>query len=962
MEMDRNPWESVDSSTDNSVSGNPWDLAEKPKEKTRANSGLGDMSTMSLAGALKSTPSFSSLQNNTSNEGDTDKLWDMSSKPSFNQAPSPFKQEQPSTQPSLDLISPRNQTGNLGEEDLIKMQAEEARANVQALYGRYSTLGNRALSVFGNDEATAKVKADANLIIKKGLEELRAQGIAADYRDGQFYAYDDQGKEIPLEDVSLLKTINKSKWEAFGGAALGTIGGVIGGGVGTVGGPAGTVGGATLGRVGGTFLGAAIGSYAGVKLGSGLDGVLAEMSMASKVDDGTIYKKMDDAGIADIVTGGLALPIAKGAGYTGSFIKKIYDFVLAKNQAGAVKAIMQHTGVDEIEAKRRVKALEDLVGPLEGLNDKEKILYTLTQTQRGGEAIADAAAKLDPLASTRLANQISQRAEGVLNAAKDLSTSNNQYIFNQALDSYTKEVKDYYKAVKSAPEKVTEDFRFNLEDLNIQGIIDDIDNGISNPYIKQRFQDNTKLINDAYEGKTFNDLIDLRQAINDIKFNGPKLKSKENELLNNVIKRIDTEIDTAAKTHIPDAENWLNSWSKAKTEYAQMKELESNVMYKALTRPGISEDQVVNIFSKYIKAGDNTFYQVMDKIRGTNNFRVVNRIEGSVLNKLVNQHADGIEGSRRVINFPALSDEIRKVQWQSPEAKQLTRTINRMAEVFKNDVHLAAVTGKIQLPKFQSYLTADPVIRLKMEIASSAFNTVKRLLPTKTADTLAMANNVARLLENPLSSKSINELKRARPMERRGFRTKLDYEDDLNNLQQMYIQRKQAMQQMFNKDIPPRLVWRADPSRLDKLRNPEATILPSVDDVLHVSSQGNIARNRELVWDYESQQTLNTRASDLITEFIWKNTQSKNGEAITEAAVKYMDDSRFTKIMQNAASRLRKEDIEANAKVVANSIRSEAGILIKRIEKDFGVKMPKAEAEKLVALKYKEIMENCNGK
>ena len=953
MEMDRNPWESVDSSTDHLVSGNPWDLAEKPKEKTRPNSGLGDMSTMSLAGALKSTPSFSVLQDNTSSEGGTGKLWDMSSKPSFNQAPSPFKQEQPSTQPSLDLISPRNQAGNIGEEDLLKMQADEARANVQALYGRYSTLGNIALSAFGNDEATAKVKADSNLIIKKGLEELRAQGIAADYRDGQFYAYDDQGKEIPLEDVSLLKTINKSKWEAFGGMTAGA--GAAAYAYKNIPGPiqAKAIGAAAAGIAG---------SYLGVREGARLDGILAEMSMASKVDDGTIYKKMDDAGIADIITGGVALPTAKLAGWTGAKIKGIYDFVLAGNQKGAVDAMLKHTGIDEAEALQRVKALEDLVGPLKGLNDNEKILYTLTRTQRGGEAIADAAAKIDPLASTRLANQISQSAEGVLNAVGDLSTKNNQYIFNQALDSYTKEVKDYYKAVKSAPEKVTEDFRFNLEDLNIQGIIDNIDNGISNPYIKQRFQDNTKLINDAYEGKTFNDLIDLRQAINDIKFNGPKLKFKENELLDNVIKRIDTEIDIAARTHIPDAENWLNSWSKAKTEYSQMKDLESNVMYKALTKPGLSEDQVVNIFSKYIKAGDNTFYQVMDKIRGANNFRVVNRIEGSVLNKLVNQFADGIEGSRRVINFPALSDEIKKVQWQSPEAKQLTRTINRMAEVFKNDVHLAAVTGKIQLPKFQSYLTADPVIRLKMEIASSMFNTVKRLLPTKTADTLAMANNVARLLENPLSSKSINELKRARPMERRGFRTKLDYEDDLSNLQQMYIQRKQAMQQIFNKDIPPRLVWRADPARLDKLRNPEATILPSVDDVLHVSSQGNIARNRDLVWDYESQQTLNTRASDLITEFIWKNTQSKNSEAITEAAVKYMDDNRFTKIMQSTASRLSKEDTEANAKVVANSIKSEAGILIKRIEKDFGVKMPKAEAEKLVALKYKEIMENCNGK
>ena len=897
----------------------PWevDFGQKPKEQK--SSGLGDMSSMSLAGALKGTE----------------------------QTQSPFKLPEPSNEPSLDLISPRQQAGNLGEQDLIKQQAEEARANVENLYNRYSTLGNRILGTM-DPEAKAKADKDTKLTIQKTLDEIRAQGIAVDYRNGQLYAYDDKGQEIPIDDVGVLKSMNKSKFEMFGAIVGGAASGIYAAKNAPLPPQGKVVAGIGMGLVGG-----AVGAYEGARL----DGLVNQLGMVTKVDDAVLYDKMRDAGIADIVMAPIGAGVAKTIVGSGKLVKSIYDFVLAGNQKGAVDAMLKHTGIDEYEAKQAVQKLEELVGPLRGMNDSEKILYTLTNTQRGGEAIADAAARLDPLASTRLANQISQRAEGVLNAVDNLGTSNNQYIFTKAMDDYTNEVKTYYSKVKDAPTQATENYRFNLDDLNIQGIIDDIDNGISNPYLKQRFQDTAKMINDSYEGKTFNDLIDLRQAMNDIKYNGPKLKFKEKELLDNVITRIDGEIDNAVRTHIPDADTWLTSWSKAKTEYSAMKQVEQNVMYKALTKPGISEDQVVNIFSKYIKAGDNTFFEVMEKLHP----KTQNRIEGSVLNKLVNQHADGVEGSRRVINFPALSEEIKKVNWQNPQTKQLTRTINRMAEVFRNDVHLAAVSGRIQLPRFQSYLTADPVVRLKMEIASNMFNIVKRFMPTQTADTLALANNVAKLLENPISAKSINELKRARPIERRKLRAKLNYEDDLSNLQQMYIQRKQAMQQMFNKDIPPRLVWAASPEKLAKLQNPEARILPSVDDILHVSSQGNIAKNRDAIWDYESQQILNTRASDLVTEFIWRNTQGKSGEAITEAAMKYMDDKRITSLMQRAASKLSKEDFEANAKIVANSIKSEAGILIKRIEKDFGVKMPKSEAEKLVALKYKEIMEKCNG-
>jgi len=923
------PWEinsekDTDVSSPEQLSGRPWESIKDTTKVKEPTSGLGDMSSMSLVGALK---------------GETQKE-------------TPFTIPTDTPEPIMNLSEQRNIQGSLNQEDIDVMEqkrkADEARANTEALYNRYSTLGNSLIS-FASPEARIKVEEGNKLVRDKVLEEIRAQGIPVDYRDGKIFTVDNDGKEIEVEDVSLLKSLNKSKFEMFGAITAGAVAGM------QTGSRMPTLPGKIIGTVGGGLIGSAAGAYSG----AALDGMLAKLQMASKVDDSVIYDKMKDAGVADLVMGPVGLGIGKAVVGAGKLTSNIFDFVYNKNQAGAVDAMLKHMGVDEVEAKQRVQDLENLIGPLRGMNDKEKIIYALTQTQRGGEAVAKAAVDLDPLASTRLANQVSKRAEDTLNLAEDLSTDNNQYIFRQSMDSYTNDVKANYRLVKDSSTEFTENYRFNLDDLNLNDTIDNIENSIANPFTKQKFSDISKVIKDSYEGSTFEDLIDLRQAINDVKFNGPKLKKEDSVAIENIMARVNKEIEDAAKTHIPNSDVWLNKWSQSLEEYTKMKQVMGNVMYKALTKPGISEDAVVNVFSKYIKAGDNTFFDVMSKLPP----KVQNRVEGSVLNKLVNQYADGIEGSRRVIHFPGLSEELKKVSWQSPESKQLVRTINRMADVFKNDVHLAAVSGKIQLPRFQSYLTADPVIRLKMETASHFFNAVKQYMPTQSADTLAMANHLGRLLENPISNKDVKDLLGRIPMERRQFRSKLSETtmNDLNELRQAYVARKIATEQMFKKDIPPRLVWSADPDKLAKLQNPDARILPTVDEVLKVSSKGNVGKSMDEIWDYESQQILNTRASDLITEFIWKNSD-KNSSIITEQAIKYMDESRYTGIMKNVSSKLSKEDFEYNAKVVANSIKSEAGILIKRIQKDFGLILPRDEAEKLVTLKFKEIMESCNGK
>lgn len=910
-----NPWEMNLNSEDTKVSSTismdkmPWELDLGNEEPKTTQPSL-DIKSMSLAGSLTG----------------------------IEQIANPFIDAKPKEQPIMDLTANKTMSPSLTIQELEASSNQEIVADVQAVHQKYSTMGNTLLG-FVNEEARNKAEVATKSLEKTTMDELKARGIPAEYRNGTLYTYDAQGNEIEVDDPSILQSLYRTKLE-FGGAIAGGIGGAkLGSRVPT-----------PIGKAIGTVGGAVIGSAMGAATGTGADVLLANINLVNKANDDLVYSKMLDSGIADIVMAPLGYAAGKAVVGSGKFVKKAFDYVFDGNSDGAYQHLLNHMGYDEAQAKEVVAKLEDLVGPLRG-TDKEKAIYALTQTQKGGEAIVGASSQLDPTASATVRNQVAKRAEDVLKITDELRADNVQAIVNQNLKSYTDEVKGFYKQVKEAPKELTTDYSFDFDKLGIQPIVETIGAKIENPAIKQRFVNTLTKIEQASEGRTFNDLIDLRQAVNDIKFNGPNLKFSDAKTLDNAISAIDNEIDTAAKTHIPQYDTWAKNWDTAKVEYAKMKDLESNILYKVLTKPGINEDNVVKAFTKYIGAGDNTFYQVMEKLPKN----VQNRIEGSVLNNLTEKYAAGTLGGNRAIHFPLLSQELKKVSWQSPKTKQMVRTINRMAEVFKNDVNLARVSGGIEIPRFQSYLTTDPIVRLKFEVASKFFNHIKQFYPGDEANALALVKHASKLLENPISDKSLKDMMRTIPIERRKFREKLEFADDMEAIKQAYLERQMALKQMFNKDIPPRLVWKSNPDDLARLQNPEATILPSVDEVLYGTTKGTVGKN-------PSEVNLTDRASDLLTEFIWRNTSKENGENITEQAIKYMDDNRFTNIMTNVAKKLSKEDFEKNALMVANSIKSEAGILIKRIEKDFGVKMPKSEAEKLVALKFKEIMEQCNGK
>ena len=845
-----------------------------------------------------------------------------------------------SSEPQLDLVNQRIVQPNL---DSDAMQAEEATNTIAKYNNMYKKTSTGIKSLSFNKEDRDVAAYESSVLKNNLLKELKNRGIdnATINKDGQLVAIVN-GNEEEL-DSSFLQDLWASKSELAGAVAGGIQGAKIGSRFG----------------VPGTVVGGLVGGATGAFAGKGLDLAINQLDIAQKIDSDLALQQMTEAGITDAVGGVVGHGVIKGLTLAGAKVKNLYNYIADNNIDGAYDYALKHFNITDSQAKELVTNVQAKIGPVSG-TEKEQALKILATTQPGGEAVVKAADIFDPTASAQVANQVFDRAKQLKQSTNELSADNIHQIVNKNLDTYINEVGNYYGAVKQAGKDFTEGYTFNYEKTGLKPILDEIGSKIEDPRIAQNYANLMQRVGDATEGRGFDDLVDLRQLVNEVKYNSGTISKAQSDKLQVIKNSIDDEIKQAAETYIPNSKQWLDSWSNAKSQYSEMKQLEKNVLFKTLTKPGITEEQVVKSLSKYIGAptdnltGINVFNQVMDKLPKN----VRSRVDGAVVDTLVEKYSAGSFGGNRAVHFPKLASEINKISWKNstPKVQQVTRTINKMAEVFKNDVNLARVSGQIEIPKFQSYLTADPVVRLKYEVASSIFNYIKQLVPGDKANALSLLNNTSKLLENPLSSKTVKEMYSQLPKDRRNIRVKLDFDKVRNVLANEYMLRKQTLAQIQGTDnLVPRLVWKQP-------LQPKTTELPSGPN-LYGTQRGTVSTSA-------TKAIMQDRSDDLIADFVQNSiiAQGINERIGIKSASgmydkfagkihQYLDDKRLTNIVSKTRNKLEVDNTMYNTRIVKKAIEVEASILIKRIEKDFGVKMPQAEADKIVRMKFKELME-----
>lgn len=628
-----------------------------------------------------------------------------------------------------------------GSDDLT---VEEVLGHLQVLAPDNTSPVTAIKALFNDPKARQLAKQGAQASEARLLALAEARGMKITSRDGEYF--DENGEPV---SASFWQALKNMKFELAGAVAGGVAGAKLGfaaappllPGVGPFSKP--------LAGFGGSILGAAAGSFVGSLDDSLYSALMLQEELNAKIMLSRAATAAEYSAVADVLIGGALYPVAK----LWKPLVKAKDFVRKGLKNKAKLALQENLFITDVEAEEAVANLSRVVADQLKGTKQEQQLAALSVGRPGVEGLVRASAATHPKASAAVSKAIDVRAKDLLattEAAVDESTGR---LLQGDLQAYTTMVKENFARVKeqAAMSPMNEVFEFSYNDIAIEPVLEQLNKNILDPTVHEKFLRQAAKIRNLSKTRTFSDLLELRQLVNDFKFNK---RIKNTKLLDEVLTGIDNEIEDGADVVFDNPEQWLSDFSKARAQYSEMKKLEKNALAKLLTRPGISQEMVSKGLTRYATAIDDTFVEVVSKLPKASKITA----ENSVIDVLANKFTAGTEEGMRATHFPMLAKELDSITFTTPQARAMKNAISDLATVFKNDIPLSQATGDIQIPKFQSFLTVDPVVRAKFEIASGIFNWIKSLAPTEQGRTITLVRKTAEVLEDPLYSKSMKEL------------------------------------------------------------------------------------------------------------------------------------------------------------------------------------------------------------
>lgn len=502
------------------------------------------------------------------------------------------------------------------------------------------------------------------------------------------------------------------------------------------------------------------GGVTGAVLGTEYDYMQAAMKLHMDMEAEVAAAKAMSAAELAMVGEIIGYPVARVLGLGWKGVLRAKNMVMDGNTQGAYQALKDVTFLDDNQIAEIVGQFEALQGPLTGTME-QKSIQAVTMTQPGLQNLMSAAASYDPQAGRAVQRTLTERAGQLIEVTGDLTNEQVARQFVGDLQNYRNDVKTFYGKVKNeaieAP--AAANFSFDYDELMIEPVLDTLYGRITDPAVRERFILQADRVRGMSESRTLGDLIELRQITNDFLFNRRVTKMDDQQALRGVIAGIDAEIERGASEIFPDPDRWIDQWAEARSGYAQMKSVEKSAMYRLIFDKGgnvrpVQPESVVRSLAQHITSLDGSFDEVMTRLP----LPARKQYEGAVVDYFTEKFTVGIDGGLRAVRFPELAAELDRITFTTPGARAGKLMIQEMAEVFKNDVYLAAVSTPMPLPQFQSYLTVDPVVRAQFEVASGIFNTIKTWAPTQKSRNVALTKQVALLFEKPLNVRNMNEL------------------------------------------------------------------------------------------------------------------------------------------------------------------------------------------------------------
>lgn len=631
------------------------------------------------------------------------------------------------------------------------MSVQDLTTALHTVYPDMSSVTTRMAAFFGDSDAAIKAQRTEAAAVDKIQQAFAARGVKAEFIEGEWYvvASDDNPDDV----IRVTPGMWDSFWAARGEAMGALLGGAAGGKAGleaTAASPNPYVRAAAV--IGGSVAGAVAGSVVGTELDYLRDALAISEDLSAEVSAHKALTAAEASVIGDLI----GLGVIKASGSTWRGLVRAKDMLIGRNTEGARQALRDTMFLREDEIDEVVAKLSKVVDTSTMSRAQQEITATALLLP-GTQDLVRAAGVIDPKASRAVVRAINDRADDVLETTKNLAGEGVPQKLYEDLAAYSQQTKEYYSAVKMAAATAprAKYYKFNIDKAAIEPVFEQLRANIQDPSTLERFVLQVNKARQHANGRTFEDLIELRQLVNDFAFNKNITNGKVVGTLRQVIDNLDGNIERGAKFVFGSdgANAWLKEFGDAKVEYAKMKSLERNTLAKLVRRPGVQPELISKALLRYSNSVDGTYDAVMKVMPQATRVNV----EGDMINTLAEKFSVGEAGQPRAVHFPALSRELDTIQFVTPEARKVKAALKELGDVFQNDVPLAESTGMMTVPKFQSYLTADPVVRAKFAAASMVFNYFKTLVPSEGGRQASLLKNTARFLETPLNAKTLKE-------------------------------------------------------------------------------------------------------------------------------------------------------------------------------------------------------------
>ncbi len=624
-----------------------------------------------------------------------------------------------------------------------KTTARDLVTSLQVLSPALVSLTDQAKGAFGNQLKAKQVETAEKAARDKVISMAQEKGITLQWQGGEYYAKTPEGQW-----AKVTPTIWDELW-AMKGEATGAVAGAVAGARAAAALPAPhPLAKLALGAAG-SVVGAAVGSATGAEA----DYLYTAMKQSEELSAQVAAHKAITAAEWSVIGDVIGYPVAKLTGAAVKGIMKAREFVKTGNTAGAYRALKDTMFISDSEAQELTDKLASQLA-VPGSNKQEQAIVATALTRPGGEQLVRAATSTSPRVSQAVLQSIDSRAKSLLEGTE---TKNTGALVRQDLNNYVSDVKQFFGSVKDEAMKAPNASRvqFNYDKLAVEPLITRLEGNIQDDAVLNRFKNLVMRVRETSDSRTFPDLLELRQIVTGFKYNKRITNTKDFQAIDEVIGNIDNAITQSAQMAMPGtADAWLTKYAQARAKYAQMVQVQNNVLAKALRKPTLTEREVGDLLTKHINSLDGTFDTVLAQL--PQNAR--KKAEMSVIDTLANKFTVGQSSTMQVTDFVKLNDQLEDTVFTTPEARQMKQAIGKIADVFRNDPQLARVAGSTHFAQEADTLSTNPVTASRLAAARQMFRSWQKYFPTERGRGIALVNKVAELLDNPLHAKSVRDV------------------------------------------------------------------------------------------------------------------------------------------------------------------------------------------------------------